>query len=199
MGNDPRAGVRDESRPATLRSAKGWASLVLVTLGVLFGSGCKARRSLAITSNPSGARVLLDDQVIGETPLRVEFHYYGVRRLCLSKEGHRTVTQLIEVEAPWYGRFPMDIVTEVLLPIGWKDRRHIKVDLPKGQETFSIPGIQSVVERARVLRRAGPTGPGELPPIVPRSLPQVPIDPLEATGDPVVPADGDAPPENRQR
>ncbi len=148
-------------------------------LGVLAGPGCRARRTLAVTSDPSGARILLDDRVIGETPMRHEFQHYGVRRICLSKDGYRTRTEFIELKAPWYGRFPIDIVTEVFIPIGWRDRRTVHISLPEGEEEFSIPGIQSVVERARVLRNAGMAGPGELPPIQARVLPSMPSDPVE--------------------
>ncbi|MFT5291185.1 MAG: hypothetical protein ACI8PQ_001234 [Planctomycetota bacterium] len=148
-------------------------------LGVLTGPGCRARRTLAVTSDPGEARILLDDRVIGETPKRHEFQHYGVRRICLSKDGHRTRTEFIDLKAPWYGRFPMDILTEVFIPIGWRDRRTVHINLPEGEEEFSIPGIQSVVERARVLRNAGMAGPGELPPIQARVLPTMSSDPLE--------------------
>ena len=166
--------VRLSTRTSRHLAAALATSVVLPLLG-----GCRAHRTLTITSDPSDARILLDDQVIGETPHRHEFYHYGVRRVCLSKEGHRTCSQLVELEAPWYGRFPLDIVSEVLLPIGWRDRRHVELVLPEGEEEFSIPGIQSVVERARVLREAGPGGPKEVPPREPRLLPQVPVDPMD--------------------
>lgn len=140
--------------------------------------GCRAERTLTITTDPGEARVLLDDEVIGETPLRHEFHHYGVRRVCVSKDGHRTCTQLVKLDPPWYAVFPLDIVSEVLLPIGWKDRRRVEIDLPEGEEEFTIPGIQSVVARARILSRAGAEGIRELPPVQPRILPQVPEDPI---------------------
>jgi len=152
---------------------------LLAALAVTALAGCRAERTLAVTSDPPGARVLLDDEVIGATPRRHEFYHYGVRRLCLSKEGHRTRIELVELKAPWYGRFPFDIVSEVLLPIGWEDRRHVEITLPQGEDQFTIPAIQSVVERARVLAQAGPEGPAELPPVQPRILPQVETDPLD--------------------
>ena len=156
------------------------AATLLAALSLAVLPACRAERTLAVTSDPPGARVLLDDEVIGATPRRHEFFHYGVRRVCVSKEGHRTCTELVELKAPWYGRFPFDIVSEVLLPIGWRDRRHVEITLPQGEDRFTIPAIQSVVERARVLAQAGPEGPAELPPVQPRILPPVETDPLDA-------------------
>lgn len=170
----------------TLRAMAPLAATLCAAALALLTPGCRAERTLAVTSQPDGARVLLDDKIIGATPKRHEFHHYGVRRVCVSKDGYRTTTELVELSPPWYGRFPIDIVSEVLLPMGWKDRRHVKIELPEGQEEFSMPGIQSVIERARVLRNAGPEGPGELPPVQTRILPKMPQDPLgPIEGDPL--------------
>ncbi|MFT5464684.1 MAG: hypothetical protein ACI8QS_003587 [Planctomycetota bacterium] len=180
MGLSTRTGATAGAARGDLHRIKLPTVLCLgMLLGVLTGPGCRARRTLAVTSDPGEARILLDDRVIGETPKRHEFQHYGVRRICLSKDGHRTRTEFIDLKAPWYGRFPMDILTEVFIPIGWRDRRTVHINLPEGEEEFSIPGIQSVVERARVLRNAGMAGPGELPPIQARVLPTMSSDPLE--------------------
>src|SRR5690242_11829197 len=95
----------------------------------VLAAGCAAQRTLHITSEPEGAVVRLDDQTVGTTPLDLPFAHYGIRRVTLYKPGFRTHSEQIELEAPWYGRFPIDIVTEVLLPIGWKDNRKYHVAL----------------------------------------------------------------------
>jgi hypothetical protein len=39
--------------------------------------------------------------------------------------------------------------------------------LVPGDELISMPTLRSVLDRAEALRRAGPEGPGELPPAIP--------------------------------
>ena len=133
--------------------------------------GCRTERSLTITSDPPGAEVRLDDQAVGVTPVRVTFEHYGTRRVSLHKTGYRTQSDPIHLRAPWYFRFPIDIVTEFLLPFGWKDRRVYHVDLQPGEEDMSQPSLRSVIERANVLRQAGPEGPRQLPETRPQEVP----------------------------
>ena len=125
---------------------------------------CAAKRTLTITSEPPGAFVRLDDEPLGETPLEVEFLHYGTRRVSYSLDGYLTRSVLIEVNAPWFARFPIDIFSEVLLPVGWRDDHAVHASLTPGAEQLQPPALRSVLERAEALRRAGPTGPRELPP-----------------------------------
>ncbi len=146
--------------------------LAALLLGTLT-AGCAARRHLVIESDPPGAEIRLDDRRVGRTPQTVDFAHYGVRRVTLHLDGYRTYTERVALSAPWYARFPFDIVSEVLLPFGWRDRRELHVRLEPGEEVMSRPGLRSVLERADVLRRAGPFGPKDLPRPVVRVLPEV--------------------------
>ena len=125
--------------------------------------GCRAVRTLEITSEPQGAEVRLDDRKVGFTPIKVPFEHYGVRRVTLRKDGYRAHSEQIVLDCPWYFRFPLDLVTEVLLPIGLEDRRVHHVVLVRGEETLSMPSLRSVIDRANVLRESGPEGPRFLP------------------------------------
>lgn len=133
-------------------------------LAVALGPACRAHRMLEIKSDPPGARVVLDQDVIGTTPVEVEFWHYGVRRVTVALPGYRTQSQQISIRPPWYARFPIDIVSEVLLPIGWRDHYLLQVVLEPGLDEITTPDIRSVLDRAEVLRRAGPEGPRALPP-----------------------------------
>jgi hypothetical protein len=144
---------------------------VLALSSALVTASCRAVRTLKITSEPEGAVVRLDDKTIGTTPVKVPFEYYGRRRVTLYKEGFRTHSEQIDLRAPWYGHFPLDIVSEVVLPFGWKDKRHLHVDLVAGSEEMSLPDLRSVFDRAEALRRAGPKGPQALPEVKPREVP----------------------------
>jgi hypothetical protein len=145
------------------RAAHPFPRLALALLTLAGTASCAAHRTLTISSDPPGATVRIDDVLIGETPVVLPFHHYGTRRLTLYLEGHRTEAFDVAVEAPWYGRFPMDFVTEVLVPVGWRDDHPIHVDLVPGSDLRGLPVMRSVLERAEVLRRAGPEGPRRLP------------------------------------
>jgi hypothetical protein len=125
--------------------------------------GCRTQRTLVLTSEPPGAEVRLDDESVGRTPVKVPFEHYGTRRVTFYLAGHRTVTTQLELAPRWYARFPVDLVTEVLLPLGLDDRRRYHQVLVPGEEVMSLPSLRSVIERAAVLREGGPEGPRALP------------------------------------
>ena len=63
-------------------------SVFVFILLCLFGcatlGGC-VLRSLTVNSEPPGAMVYLDDELIGETPVTTTFTYYGTRKITLEK------------------------------------------------------------------------------------------------------------------
>ena len=91
--------------------------------------------------------------------------------MTLYKDGYRTHSEEIELKPPWYLLFPLDIVSEIALPLLWRDKRSLEVTLVQGEERMSSPDLRSVLERAEILRRAGPEGPRNLPDPQPRQLP----------------------------
>jgi len=136
--------------------------IALLVLPLLLGS-CAAERILRVTSDPPGATVRIDDQVVGETPLDFSYEHYGIRRLTLRREGYLTQSERVELDPVWYARFPFDIFSEILFPFGWKDRRLVHLTLIPGEDLEGAPSLLSVIERASVLRHAGPEGPRNLP------------------------------------
>jgi hypothetical protein len=96
--------------------------LVLSAVLMLSGVGCVERR-MTIRSNPSNALVILDGQEIGFTPVSVPFHYYGVRQIKLVKDGYETKIINQHVTPPWYQRYGVDFVSEVLIPWRIRDER----------------------------------------------------------------------------
>jgi len=132
---------------------------------------CATQRVLEVTSEPPGALVRLDDRTVGTTPVDVPFDAYGVRRLTLYLEGWRTHSERLRIDPPWWERFPLDVVSEVLLPFGWRDERSVHVRLEPGSDVVTLPALESVFQRAEILRRAGPEGPEELPTPIEREVP----------------------------
>jgi hypothetical protein len=140
-------------------------------------AACQVRRYFEFSSTPSGAEVRLDDDVVGTTPVRVPFEHFGARRVTYYLPGYRTSTQHIRVRPRWFSRFPLDLVTEVLLPIGLRDRRRVHENLVQGEELMNLPSLRSVIERARALRESGPEGPRDLPKVRPALVPSEPEPP----------------------
>jgi hypothetical protein len=122
-------------------------------------SACAVKRELVITSEPPGALVRLDDTVVGTTPFSTRFEAYGSRRITLYHPGYRTISSVEDIEPPWYGRFPFDVFSEVLFPVGWRDRHERSYTLVPESGTLTRPDLDAVLKRAQALRLAEPTGP----------------------------------------
>jgi ABC-type amino acid transport substrate-binding protein len=159
---DPSKGVR--MRLAKVGPAAPWARCAGVGLAALLASACAAERTITITSEPPGALVRLDDTLVGVTPVKVPFLHYGTRRVTWYLDGYRTESRLVPIRAPWYAGFPVDILTEVVLPIGWKNNHSVHEDLARGDAPALEPELRAVIDRAETIRRAGPSGPKDLPP-----------------------------------
>lgn len=122
-------------------------------------SACATQRKLVVTSTPPGALLRLDDTIVGSTPYEIAYDAYGTRRITLYKQGYATASQQVVLEAPWYLTFPIDLVTEVLLPIGWKDIRSVEVAMERDAGPVTRPDLAAVLQRAESLRLAEPSGP----------------------------------------
>jgi hypothetical protein len=103
--------------------------LAALALSIPCLASCRGDRILRIDSVPPGATVRLDDKVIGRTPLEIDFENYGQRRLSLYKATYRTYTEPLVISAPWWARFPVDLLTEVILPLGLDDVRETRIVL----------------------------------------------------------------------
>ncbi|MDE0959173.1 MAG: PEGA domain-containing protein [Planctomycetota bacterium] len=85
--------------------------------------GC-VERSLSIRTDPPGARVFVDGVDVGEAPVSLPFSHYGTRDVLvrMEEDDQRGVRSLapqqrrVHLSPPWYQRFPIDIVSEVLWP-----------------------------------------------------------------------------------
>jgi hypothetical protein len=135
-------------------------------LGFLIGScaailcaGCAAQHELIVLSDPPGAIVRLDETIVGTTPHRQNFEDYGSRRITLYRNGYRTTSEIVKISPPWYAYFPLDFISEVLIPVGWKDSHEFHFQLELDDTSAAEPDIQPVLERAELLRHAGPEGP----------------------------------------
>jgi hypothetical protein len=131
----------------TLRPALTLLLLLVVSTGCV-------RRRMTVRTNPPGATVSVDNQVIGTTPAASSFVYYGTREFRIEKDGYRTETIRRRFNPPWY-EFPgLDFVSETLWPGEIRDERIIDVELvPQTLEPSDV-----VVQRADSLRTQSRAG-----------------------------------------
>ncbi len=156
----PQGPDRDAARGRPLPPARQGLAWVAVSIALC---ACQVQREFVITSEPAGAEVRLDDDLVGRTPVQVPFMHYGTRRFTVYLDGYVTQSRVVDVDPPWYGYFPLDIVSEVLIPVGWHDRREVHFQLAPGTGAIAAPDLSWVLERAETLRRAGPEGPSPSP------------------------------------
>jgi len=122
-------------------------SFILIAMLTLTQTGCVHRR-VTINSYPQGALVKLDGKDIGYTPASFDFTWYGTREVQLLKDGFETHTEQIDVNAPWYQKFPLDFVSDNFLGHHVTDHRQFSFQLqPKRVDMSS-----DVMQRAGALR-----------------------------------------------
>lgn len=134
---------------------------LLTVCAVIMAAGCVQRR-MTIRSNPPGALVYVDDYQLGTTPVSHDFVYYGTRKIRLVKDGYETLTVRQPFPVPWYEIFPLDFVTENLIPWEIRDERVVELAM---QPAASTPP-ELVVSRAEQVRLAA----GSLPPAAAQSV-----------------------------
>jgi hypothetical protein len=121
------------------------ALIPLLALALLAPAGCVERR-IRITSEPAGALVRLNDIEVGATPLEVDFTYYGVYDVRVTKEGYQPLITSAEAKAPWWETPGADLVAEA-----WPGRN---ISLVEWSFTL-VPASDDpdqLIQRARELR-----------------------------------------------
>jgi len=116
--------------------------------------GC-VERTISINSEPDNALVILNDQEVGRTPVKVDFTWYGDYDIIIRKQGYQTLQTNRRIKAPWYQYPGIDLFTECFSPITYRDDR----DFGTFQlEKFQPASKQVLIQNAEELRdRAGMT------------------------------------------
>lgn len=88
------------------------AALLLGT-AVFSATGC-IRRTLAITTEPSGALLWLNDREVGRTPVEVDFDHYGTYDVRLERDGYEPMMTSGKAKAPWWDTVGLDLIAEAV-------------------------------------------------------------------------------------
>jgi hypothetical protein len=103
---------------------------------------------MMVRTNPPGATVSVDNQVIGVSPAATPFVYYGTREFRIEADGYQTETIRRKFKPPWYQWPGVDFFAETLWPGELRDERIIDVTLvPK-----TSVSQEEVLARAESLR-----------------------------------------------
>jgi len=115
-------------------------------------AGC-VERKLTINTEPSGARVILNDQEIGVSPVTVSFNWYGDYWVRISKDGYETLNTHRRLHAPLHDRMPLDFVAQILYPGTIVDAYEWTFEL----EPKTYPTREQLLDNAQTLQsRLGP-------------------------------------------
>jgi hypothetical protein len=102
----------------------------------------------------------MDWKMVGHTPLKLVINHPGRRRLFITLEGYESVLRDVRFPETRENSFPLDIFTELLNPFPKDHIEVVTLTLAPYQSAADID-LNPVLERAELLRRAGPSGPRE--------------------------------------
>jgi hypothetical protein len=129
----------------------------LLVAALLALPGC-VRRTISITSEPTGALVWLNGREIGRTPVSVDFLYYGVYDVQIVAEGYEPLLTTGKADAPWWDNVPLDFFAEIT-----PGEKHSRIEWhyalsPRDDDPAAL------LERARQLRgQVDPSPPPDAP------------------------------------
>ena len=110
--------------------------------------GC-VRRTARFTTVPEGARVHVNDLDLGQSPVSMDFTWYGDYDVICRMEGYQTLKTHVQINAPWYQLFPIDFFAEVCWPGEIHD--HHEIALPE-MSPRQTPTPEELANRAMQLR-----------------------------------------------
>ncbi|MBN2711946.1 MAG: PEGA domain-containing protein [Planctomycetes bacterium] len=115
---------------------------VLFLAAMVVGGGC-VERKMVITSEPSGATVVVNQTWKGVTPYVLPFKHYGTYDILITHKDCYPLHVAEPVAAPLYEQPGVDIVSEVLLPTKVKDVRKLHYKLEKLAKPDNLEDILS--------------------------------------------------------
>jgi len=127
------------------------AVILVVVIGLTTFAGC-VERELTINTKPQGAVVALNDEEIGESPVTVNFNWYGDYCIRISKEGYETMNTHRELKGPWYDHFPFDFFAQIVNPDRIVDSYEWTFELSPGGQISRDELIQNAEELKKQLQ-----------------------------------------------
>lgn len=125
------------------------SAMSAMVLGV---GGCLERR-IAITSEPTGAMVWLNDVEVGRTPCETAFTYFGDYDVRVRLEGYEPLVERKKARQPVYEYPPLDLVAtavpaKIETEIKWHFVLNKTLESTQDKDAFET----DLIQRARELR-----------------------------------------------
>jgi hypothetical protein len=137
-----------------LQRVPGRVALLLVA-SVMIASqlgGC-VRRTIAITSDPPGATVTVNDVQVGRTPCEFDFMFHGVYDVLFEKPGYEPLRKPMRASAPLSEYPPVDLGA-LAWPGGVHTKHRWHVTMLPSAESLITSDEQRAAFEADLLRRA---------------------------------------------
>ena len=119
--------------------------VLLLFLSSVTLAGC-VKRKIAITSNPSGALVWVNDREVGRTPITFEFTYYGEYDIQLALKNFEPIMTTAWTQRPIWDAPFIDFVSDVA-PVNLESNTLWHFDLKQPRDN-----PEKLLERAKILR-----------------------------------------------
>lgn len=130
--------------------------LLLSLLSLLLLPAC-VQRKIRVTSTPPGARVLLNDQEIGRTPVETRFTFYGGYDIQLIKPGFEHLHELKQAKAPLH-EYPVIDLAATAVPADINHTIEWHFDLTPVAESLDPEAArEDLLNRAEDLREQART------------------------------------------
>ncbi|AQQ69723.1 PEGA domain protein [Limihaloglobus sulfuriphilus] len=78
----------------------------------VFAGGC-IERELTVNTRPEGAKVVLNDEEIGISPVTVSFNWYGTYKVDITKKGYESINTSKKLKRPREDYFPFDLFADI--------------------------------------------------------------------------------------
>ena len=136
------------NRPAILvdRPFRGGKTFIVACL--LLSTGC-IERTVSINTEPEGAAVILNDQEVGQSPVKVPFTWYGDYDIIIRKDGYESVRTHQRLHTPWYELPGIDLFTECLMPFTVHDDRVMETVVLQPEQ---LPTREALLEAAAEMK-----------------------------------------------
>jgi len=124
------------------------AVIIVILIALTTLAGC-VERELTINTKPQGAVVALNDEEIGESPVTVNFNWYGDYYVRISKEGYETLNTHRDLKGPWYDHFLFDFFAQIVNPNRIVDSYEWTFEISPKQQI----GRDELIQNARELKK----------------------------------------------
>ncbi len=141
-----------------MNMSRKYVSFLIVGTLLFLSVGC-VTRTITVKTNPSHAKVYVDDKFVGESPITIPFTYYGTRKVMVEKRDadgkllYQRKTVFEKIKTPAYEVFPLDFFSELIWPGNIKDNHVLSYDLVELEPLSKKEQQKKVIENAEELRQ----------------------------------------------